>query len=204
MPTPEDEAAQKLADEAKAKADAAAAAAAAAANNQEKKFTQAELDAIIQDRLRRAEEKAAKEQREAKEKADREAAEKNGEWKTLAEAREKEAIENKAAAEEARAELRAERTKQAVIAAAGKPEFGDPKAPSSFAHPEAIYLIVKDEVADGAPESIAAALAKAAKTYPEYLVKVQRSPEPVKLPNSGQRPNITQQQTARPVSTTRY
>lgn len=53
----------------------------------EKRFSQAELDAIIEDRLERAKKTAEKTAEQARKKADEENLAKNAEWKTLAEKR---------------------------------------------------------------------------------------------------------------------
>jgi len=60
-----------------------------------KTFTQAELDAIIKERLTRAEEATKRETEKAARKAEEEAAAKNGEWQKLAESRQAE-IDNTA------------------------------------------------------------------------------------------------------------
>jgi len=62
---------------------------------QGKTFTQAELDAIIEERLTRAKESAKRESEKAAKKAEEETAAKNGEWQKLAESRQAE-IDNTA------------------------------------------------------------------------------------------------------------
>jgi HD-GYP domain-containing protein (c-di-GMP phosphodiesterase class II) len=68
----------------------------------EKTFTQAELEAIIADRLERAKRKAETEQSKAREEAERKALAEQGEWKTLAEKHATEAQEARTALEAAK------------------------------------------------------------------------------------------------------
>ena len=67
----------------------------------EKTFTQAELDAIIEDRLKRERRKAADAADAARKQAEADAAAKNGEWQKLAEQREQELKQARAEAREA-------------------------------------------------------------------------------------------------------
>ena len=108
------------ADPAKVEADAKAKEL-ADAKNKEKRFTQAELDAIVQDRLAREKEASAKAAEKSAKKAADEAAAKNGEWQTLAETR---AVELETAAIEiartAQVEERAETYKNVLSAHVAK------------------------------------------------------------------------------------
>jgi len=78
------------------------------ANAVEKKFSQAEVDQILKERLEREKAKAGEAAKSAREKAEAEAAAKNGEWQKLAEQREAEA-------KRYQAELREERIRLAAV-----------------------------------------------------------------------------------------
>lgn len=87
--------------------------------NEERKFTQAELDAIVKDRLAREKAKREEAEKAAREKAEAEALAKNQEWEKLAAQREKELNEIKAENER----LHIEGMKRQAAAKVGLPEI---------------------------------------------------------------------------------
>lgn len=185
MPTEEEIAAQKAADEAKAKEEAA--------KNQEKKFTQAELNAIVQERLEREKEAQKKENERIALKAKEEEAAKNGEWQKLAQEREEKAHKAELEAVAARAELAAERTKHAAIAEASKAQFGEGNK-YKFFDAELAYKLVKADNPELTAEGVTDALKALAKAYPKMLEGVNGQQQNNPGPAKGQRPNAATQQ----------
>lgn len=121
---------------------------------EEKKFSQADVDRIVTERLQREQEKSRKTAEEAKQKAEAEAAAKNGEWQKLAEARAQELAK-------AQAETRAANIRMAAVRAGLKdPEYG-------------VYLVSRAG-ADADPEKV---LGEWLKENPEGALTPNPSPQ---------------------------
>jgi hypothetical protein len=198
MPTPEEEAAQKTADETKAKDDAA--------KTQEKLFTQAELNAHITDRLAREKEAQAKEQEKIKLKAEQEAAEKNGEWQKLAETNEKARLLAEQERDAEREKNKSIRIESAFSAEASKKQYGD-KGDLQFEYPDAAIRLAERtavNIEGDTVTGVADALKAVAKKYPGMLVNPTQQ-QRVTTPTQGRQPN--QQNVTAPtkaVGRTRY
>jgi hypothetical protein len=173
---------------------------------QEKRFTQAELDAIVTDRLKRKEESEAKEREKLKLKAEQEAAEKNGEWQKLAETNEKARLAAEQERDAERERNKSIRIETAFLAEANKAQFGD-DGKKKFIDSDAAYrLALKDAVAVDADRvtGVTDALKALAKEKPWMLEAAPAalgpgSPAKGKLPNS-----TTPPATAKPAFRTRY
>lgn len=205
MPTPEEEAATRAAEEA-AKAENEAKAKAEAEKNQEKKFTQLEVNAIIAERLKREEEKATKEKEAERLRIEKETAEKNGEWQKLAETNKAEAEKAKQEAAAATAEAQAVRIETAVLLDAGKAQFGA-KSDQRFADPELAHKLIKADglpvtVEDGKVKGSLEALKELAKKYP-YMLETAQQQQRVTTPSFGKQPTQNTP-VQRPAQRTRY